>query len=300
MVNLELYRVFYYTAKAGSISKAAQELHIAQPSASLAIKQLEDSLHTNLFHRTPRGVSLTSEGSTLFAYIEQAYELIMSAESKLDEVAKMGGGEVRIAASISVIQYVLLPHMERFHREYPTIEIKVVHGSTLGCLKLLKEGKIDFCIVRLPIEDESLMKTSLLSIQDCFVAGEKYKHLSEAPVSMKELAEYPLVVFPPHMTSRQAMNRLMASYGVTFEPKYEIGSLQLLIGFAQANLGISYVVREFVTKELDEGSLFEVKLKDQIPRIEFGIVRMKQLAIPVAAQHFIDQMLEGADVEADD
>ncbi|RJE86177.1 LysR family transcriptional regulator [Paenibacillus sp. 1011MAR3C5] len=72
VVNLELYRIFYYTAKAGSISKAAQQLHMAQPSASLAVKQLEDSLQTNLFHRTPRGVSLTSEGRTLFAYIEQA------------------------------------------------------------------------------------------------------------------------------------------------------------------------------------------------------------------------------------
>lgn len=300
MVNLEWYRIFYFTAKAGSISKAALQLHMAQPSASLAIKQLEDALQTNLFHRTPRGVSLTSEGHTLFSYIEQAYELIMSAESKLDEVANMGGGEIRIAASISVIQYVLLPHLERFHQEYPTIDIKVSHHSTQGCLKQLKEGRIDFCIVRLPVEDEAFTTTSLLSIQDCFVAGEKYKHLSESGLTMKELAEHPLIVFPPHMTSRQAMDRLMASYGVTLEPRYEIGSLQLLIGFAQANLGISYVVKEFVKKELKEGSLFEVKMKEAIPRIDFGIVQMKHLAIPVAAQHFIDQLLEDADAKGDD
>ncbi|REK71840.1 LysR family transcriptional regulator [Paenibacillus paeoniae] len=298
MVNLELYRVFYYTAKAGSISKAAQQLHMAQPSASLAIKQLEDSLQTNLFHRTPRGVSLTSEGQTLFAYIEQAYELIMSAESKLDEVANLGGGEIRIAASVSVIQYVLMPHLERFHRQYPTINIKLSPGSTRACLKMLKEGKIDFCIVRLPIEDESLTTTSLLSIQDCFVAGEKYRHLSESPISLKELAaKYPLVVFPPHMTSRQAMDQLMASFGVTLTPKYEIGSLHVLIGLAQANLGLSYVVKEFVKKELEEGSLLEVKVKESIPRIDFGIVRMKHLAIPVAAQQFINEMLDEAGVK---
>ncbi|MFD0590350.1 LysR family transcriptional regulator [Paenibacillus sp. GCM10027627] len=290
MINLELYRVFFFAAQEGSISKAAQRLHITQPSASLAVKQLEESLQTTLFHRSTRGVSLTNEGQTLFTYIEQAYELIMSAESKMDEVASLNGGEVRIAASISVIEHILLPHMKAFHRLYPDIKIKIEHHSTHGCLKLLREGKIDFCVVRLPVRDEAFEETKLLSIQDCFVTGEKYKHLAEEAVSLKELAQYPLIVFPAHMTSRKAMDRFLASHGIALAPSLEIGSLQLLVGFAQANLGISYVIGEFVAKELAAGSLYKVKVEEPIPKVDLGIVRMKSFAMSAAAQRFLDLM----------
>ncbi|MBH5319684.1 LysR family transcriptional regulator [Paenibacillus sp. GSMTC-2017] len=293
MINLELYRIFYFAAQAGSISKAAQQLHITQPSASLAIKQLEESMSTVLFKRTTRGVSLTNEGETLFAYVEQAYELLMSGESKMSDVASLNGGEVRIASYTSVIRNVLLPYVKSFHQQYPTIKINILDHSTAPCLKLLKEGKIDFCVVRLPIHDETLQSTKLLSIQDRFVVGEKYKHLADGPgVSLRELAHYPHILFPPHMPSRKALDHFLASHGLVIQPAFEIGTLQLLTGFAEAGLGVAYVIREFVQREISEGALFEVKVKEEIPPIDLGIVQVKQLPLSVAAEQFIELMLK--------
>ncbi|MGV2644932.1 LysR family transcriptional regulator, partial [Clostridium perfringens] len=72
-INMEWYRVFYWTARLGSLSKAAEHLHITQPAVSHTIKHLEGTIGGPLFFRTTRGVKLTSEGDVLFRYIEQAF-----------------------------------------------------------------------------------------------------------------------------------------------------------------------------------------------------------------------------------
>lgn len=246
-----------------------------------------------LFKRTTKGVSLTNEGETLFAYVEQAYELLMSGESKMSDVASLKGGEVRIASSTSVIRNVLLPYLKSFHHQYPNIKINISDHYTSACLKLLKEGKIDFCVVRLPVQDEALLSTKLITIQDRFVVGEKYKHLAEEPgISLKELADYPHILFPQNMTSRKALDKFIASHGLVLNAAFEIASLQLLTGFAAAGLGVSYVIKEFVQRELADGTLFEVKVKEHIPPIDLGIVQLKQLPLSVAAEQFIAVMMK--------
>ena len=72
--NLEAYKVFYYVAKCGSVTKAAGELSISQPAVSQAVKQLENSLDVSLFPRAAKGVRLTGEGELLYSYVAKGYE----------------------------------------------------------------------------------------------------------------------------------------------------------------------------------------------------------------------------------
>ncbi|MGO4271510.1 LysR family transcriptional regulator, partial [Paenibacillus sp. TAF58] len=147
MVNFELYKVFYLTAKSGSLSKAAKELFITQPSVSHSIKLLEDTLGLQLFARTSKGVELTKEGAVLYSYIEQAYNFISLAEEKLSELRNFSSGEIKIGGSDSLCKHYLLPFLESFHVQYPHVQINLVHGTTPEIVKHLKEGKIDIGIV---------------------------------------------------------------------------------------------------------------------------------------------------------
>ena len=122
-INLELYRIFYITAKLGSISKAAKELFTSQPAVSQSIKLLEGKLGGELFHRTPRGVSLTLEGEVLFKYIEQGYGLMMTAERKFSELKNLNSGQVRIAVCSAVCKYYLMKYIEIYNLNYPNIKI---------------------------------------------------------------------------------------------------------------------------------------------------------------------------------
>ena len=142
--SLEYYKVFYYTAKCGSVTKAAAELNISQPAVSQALKQLEQSLDTELFYRASKGMHLTAEGELLFSYVKNGYEQIEMGVQKVRQMQNMELGEIRIGASDMTLQFYLLPYLEKFHEQYPAIKVYVTNAPTPRTLEGLKENRIDF------------------------------------------------------------------------------------------------------------------------------------------------------------
>jgi len=288
--NYELYKVFYWAAKTGSLTQAAKALYLTQPSVSHAIKQLEERVGLTLFYRNAKGVSLTQEGKILFSYIEQSQILISLAEEKMEALKSLESGELRIGGSDSLFKHYLLPYLEDFHVRYPGIKLHLKHGTTPEVISYLKEGRIDLGVVRMPIVDAQLEVTESTELQDCFVAGERYAELSGQTLTMEELMKYPIILFSRNSRVRMAINELFEKYGHELKPDIEVGSVDLLIEFARRGLGISYVTREFVAKELKEGSLFEVKLDVEIPPSKVGIMVMRNLPISAAATKFIEMV----------
>ena len=108
-INLEYYKIFYYTAKQKSVTLAAEKLSISQPAVSQAIKHLEKDLGCALFVRTAKGVRLTKEGEMLFSYVERGCEAILSGEKRLLEMLNLEKGEICIGASDMTLKYYLSP-----------------------------------------------------------------------------------------------------------------------------------------------------------------------------------------------
>lgn len=288
--NYELYKVFYWAAKTGSLTKAAKALYLTQPSVSHAIKQLEDSFGISLFYRTSKGVTLTQEGTMLYSYIEQSHILISLAEEKMAALKNLDSGELRIGGSDSLFKHYLLPYLEDFHRHHPGIKLHLNHGTTPEIITFLKEGRIDLGVVRMPIVDSQLEVTESIKLQDCFVAGARYAELKDVVLTLDMLLQHPVILFSRNSRARMAITELFQNYGYTLKPEIEVGSVELLIEFARKGLGISYVTREFVSNELEEGSLFEIQLDVQLPPTHVGIMIMRNMPLSSAASRFIEQV----------
>jgi LysR family cyn operon transcriptional activator len=294
MGSLEWYRVFYITAKAGSFSKAAEELFITQPAVSYAIKQLEERLEGQLFFRTSKGVKLTSEGELLFGYIEKAYHLIETGEKQLSSIHDLQSGEIKIGASDTLCKHFLLPHVEEFHGSFPGIKLQVTNRTTQETIQLLKQGRVDFGIVNLPIaDDRQLIIQESMELQDTFVAGIAYKEkeLDRSPIGLEQLTSYPLLLLEKGSSIRHYVDRFAQDQGLTLKPEIELGSIDLLVEFARIGLGIACVIRNFVTDELASGLLVEIKLREPIPPRRVGVVTLKGVPLSAAANHFIGMLL---------
>ncbi|WP_309121202.1 LysR family transcriptional regulator [Paenibacillus sp.] len=287
-INHELYKVFYWAAKTGSLSQAAKALFLTQPSVSHAIKQLEQSFGVALFTRTSQGVELTQEGSVLYSYIEQSHILIALAEEKMAALKNLESGELRIGGSDSLFKHYLLPHLEQFHEQHPGVKLHLNHGTTPEVITFLKEGRIDLGVVRMPIVEPQLEVKESFQLQDCFVAGARYAELRGKTLSLQELLRHSIILFSRNSRARMAITELFQHYGYSIKPEIEVGSVDLLIEFARRGLGISYVTREFVSKELEEGSLFEVRLDVPIPPSHVGIMTMRNMPLSRAASAFIE------------
>ena len=112
-INLEHYRIFYEVSRCGGITAAARALCVSQPAVSQSLRQLEESLGSQLFVRTPRGVRLTQAGQLLDGYVSRGLESILAGENLLKKWNNLEEGEVRIGASDMTLRFFLLSYLER-------------------------------------------------------------------------------------------------------------------------------------------------------------------------------------------
>jgi DNA-binding transcriptional LysR family regulator len=288
--NLEGYRAFLAVAQSGSFSKAAEKLNVTQPAVSHAIRRLEERLGGPLFYRAPAGVRLTSEGEVLHKFVSQAFLLLENGERKIGELRELIGGVVKIGAGDTLCRHYLLPHLEAFHREHPQVKIQVTNRTTRETIALLKEGKIDFGIVNLPVKDSQLVIRESIPLHDCFVAGEAFRDLAGRTLSWHELAEHPLILLEQGSSIRAYIDRFAKGQGVTIQPEFELGSIDLLIQFAQSGLGIACVIREFVVDELARGTLHEVRLDVPLPPRRVGLVTLRDVPLSATASRFFEKL----------
>lgn len=286
-MNLELYRAFSAVAAAGNISKAAEQLYISQPAVSRAIKQLEELLECPLFFRTSKGVQLTPEGELLYRYIKQAFDYIFIAEKKLGEVKSLLSGELRIGASDTLCKYYLAPYLKLFNTLYPAIKICVVSPTTPRIIELLKAGRLDFGIVNLPLEDAQIAQKAVMSIQDCFVGGAKYRHLSYQMQHLEEIVRFPLLLLEKECNSRRFIDQYFKQNQLEVCPDFELGNYDLLLHFARNDFGIACVIKNFVQPELNQENLFEIKPIAKIPPRHIGVVWLKEVPLSAAAKELI-------------
>ena len=290
-VNLELYKIFYHVVKAGSISKASQELFISQPAVSQSIKKLESRIGGQLFTRAPKGIVLTPEGEVLFKYIEQGYNMFMLAEKKFMEAINLDSGTIRIGASDMTLKYFLLPHLEEFHQRYAKVKIKVTNMPSPQTIEALKTGAIDFGVVSLPLAaDDSLEVNPVMEIQDCFVANEQFQELAGREVSIHELVNYPLIMLERKTTTRQYIDDYLLRHSISLEPEFELATSDLIVEFACRGLGVSCVMRDFARESIEKGLLFEINLKEKIPARQIAVVTLRNVPLTAAAKKFMELM----------
>ncbi len=287
-IDLEYYKIFYHVVKAGSFTQAGEELCISQPAVSQAIRLLETNLGSRLFIRVPKGVRLTPEGEVLFSYIQRGYEHILMGEAQFRKMLDLENGEIRIGASDMTLQFYLLPYLELFHQSYPGIKVTVSNAPTPDTLEYLYEGKIDFGVVTEPFEARpEIHSLPVRELQDIFVAGSKFRELKDRILDYKELEELPIICLEHNTSTRRFMDEYLASVGVILKPEFELAMSDIIVKFAERNLGIGCVVEDFAKEYLDAGKLFKLKFRTELPKRHFCIITGSLNPISSAAKELL-------------
>lgn len=288
-INFEYYKVFYFVASTGSMTKASEILCLTQPAVSQSIRQLEKSIGTALFVRRSKGMELTTEGKVLFDYVKEGYEQIISGEAKVREMLGLTDGTIRIGASDMTLQFYLLPYLEKFHSEYPGINVSVTNAPTPSTIDHLKAGRIDFGVVSTPFSDiEGLDIYNGRKINDIFVAGSKFEELKGRKLSYKELLEYPIICLEQNTSTRHYIDSFLVDNGVKLEPEFELSTSSIVVQFAVRNLGIGCVVQDFAEEELKSGKLFKLEFDKEIPAREICVISNKKNPASKAAEALLE------------
>jgi len=273
--NLSTYRIFFEVAKQGNISKAAESLYISQPAISKTIVRLEDNLNVKLFKRNSRGVSLTEEGEVLFRHVEEAIHHIEEAENALQKMKDYHIGHLDIGASTTLCRYILLPYLKKFMEEFPNIQINLKNQDSAKNIQVLEAQDIDIALVAIPKHLSPNQKVILeQEVEDIFVASPKYienlKALHGNNFSLFQNAT--VMLMDDKNVSRHYIDMYIRENQLDFKQVIALNTMDLLIDFAKIDMGISCVIRSFVEKDLENGSLVQIDIAPPIPRRKIGFM----------------------------
>ncbi len=259
--NLSLYSAFIAAAQSGSILGAAQKLYISQPAVSKSIHKLEASLNTVLFDRTSKGVTLTEDGRILYDNVKSAFEYIENGEETIMNRNKLGIGHIRIGVSSTLCKYVLLPYLAAYTKINPHINISIECHSSGDTFERLTSGKVDIGLMARPDNASSLVCHNLGLIHDTFVATPQYvSNMEQRSDRNPTIGQYAnVMMLNRENVTRQYVDRYISETIYHGQNYFEIDSMDLLIEFALTGIGIGCVIREFVSSELERGTLIEIK-----------------------------------------
>lgn len=267
--NLAKYKIFLSVAENKSISKAAGQLFISQPAVSITIKKLEESLNTTLFIRKSKGVELTEKGRQLYDSSKKALSILHETENLLR--FPQNTGYLRIAASNVLCKYFLMPYLKEFTNVYPSTDISITCTSSVNACSMIEECNIDLALVAKPENSRIMKYHSIGFIEYIFVCTPTYR--DKLNCKNDDIFEYAnIMLLNKDNVSRMHLNNYYAQNNIMPLHILEVNDMDMLIEFAKMGIGISYVVKQFVTKELQTGSLIEIQLSKPIPKREIGFI----------------------------
>lgn len=286
-VSTELYRAFYGVGLHMSFSKAAKAAGVSQSAVSQSVKQLERELNMQLFERTTKSVAFTPEGKVLFDTVAQAFSILDDGVIQLVNRVERDRESLKISASDTLCRHFLLPYLREWQMEYPETGLQIYNRPSPLCVEAVRNNKCTLGIVNIYtelLEDRQMEVIPLMNLHDVFVGGAQYKR--KRRYTIEEIMLEPMLLLESGSASRIFFDELLADYQKS--PDFELGSLDVLLDLLRINMGISLVPREFVEKELAEGTLVELKSSIQVPSRQVGLVRSRMAPLPESASQFID------------
>ncbi len=284
-INYEYYRIFYFAAKYKNITQAADILHNSQPNISRTIKLLEHDLGCRLFVRSNRGISLTPEGEQLYSHVKIAVEHLMSAEDEIKMLTKLHKGVVCVGASETALHLLLLPALKKYKETNPGVRIRIQNHLTRQAIASVKQGTVDFAVVASPADIPDVFHVrSLMPFQDILIGGNAFSHLTEYPVSLAQICQYPHVSLGEDTMSYRFYENFYRSFGLNLKPDFEAATTDQILPMVKNNLGLGFFPEELAKEALTAGDLCRIPLKEQIPVREIFLVEQKKRPLSVAAE----------------
>lgn len=286
-INYELYKVFYYVASYLSFSEASKKLYISQSAVSQSIKTLEKKLGQSLFIRSTKRVKLTPAGEILFKHIEPAMNLISRGENQLLDTGNLARTQLHIGASDTICRYFLVKYLKKFHQKFPDVPIRVTNATSIQCVELLSQGKVDLIVTNFPNShlNHSFIRKTVANFTDVFIGGSAYSSLRDQEISFARLRQYPILMLDRRSTTSEFLHNLFLQHQLELVPQIEISSNDLLIDLARIGLGIAFIPDYCLAK--DSRDLFVLKTKEKMPMRQMVVSINPSLPLSASAEEFL-------------
>ncbi|ANH94650.1 MULTISPECIES: LysR family transcriptional regulator [unclassified Streptomyces] len=252
-MQLQQLQYFVAVAETRHFTRAADLVHVAQPSLSQQIKALERELGADLFQRARGNITLTDAGEALLPLARRILADADTARHEVQELAQLRRGRVRLGATPSLCTGLLPDVLRAFHDRYPGIRLLVEEGGSHDLVRELARGALDLALVVLPLPSPSPALTTVELLREDLVVVSSSDVPPPGPagrrtVRIADLAGARLVMFRHGYDLRELTVAACRAEG--FEPEFAVegGEMDAVLGFVRAGLGVAVVPRMVATR----------------------------------------------------
>lgn len=243
---MELHQLRYFVAVAreGSISRAAANLFLAQPSLSTQIRKLEQDVGTELFERLSRRVVLTAAGEAFLEHAERALAELEHGRERVADVLGVHRGRVSVGVLPSVAAHLLPPVLAGFRNAHPGVRVQLVeHDVSREFEQMVRGGDLDLAITRLPVTLPGLHWHTLVREPILLLVPPDHPLRDRGPVPLRALADEEFVSMRAGYGLRELADQLCAAAGFTPRVALETGQLFIVRGMVHAGMGVALLPR---------------------------------------------------------
>ncbi|TRZ40586.1 LysR family transcriptional regulator [Niallia circulans] len=291
-MELRVLRYFLAVAREGSITAAADSLHVTQPTLSRQLKDLEQALGKKLFIRSSHSIILTDEGLILRQRAEEIVNMVSKLEAEFTAMEDTVSGDVYIGGGETKVMKQIASVVKEVQLKYPNIRYHLYSGNEEDVTDRLDKGLLDFCLL---IQPADLSKYNYINIPDKDVWGVVMR--KDSPLAVKATIQSADLLNVPLICSRQAIqqsyskNEFADWFGEDFEKLNVVTTYNLAFNAAiMVEEGIGYAIT--LDKIVNTSSDSNLCFRPLNPKLESGlnIVWKKHHVFSTAASVFLQDI----------
>lgn len=254
-MELRQLKYFVELAQAGSMSRAASLLSIAQPAISRQLRNLEEEVGLPLFIRTGRGVELTEAGRV---FLERSVLILEKMDDLSEEIRGLKGvisGKVRVGLPPTESQFLAAPLVLRIKEKYPNVSLQIVEAFSGDVNEWLATGRIDLALFYRTSRSSQVICEGLVEESLCLVSSHSFDG-PDRDFSFEELADFKLILPSARHGLRALIEKVSLQLNVPLNVNFEVDSLLAIKDLVEESIGLTVLPYMSVRREVENGQLF--------------------------------------------
>lgn len=279
---------FIQVAQQKNFSRAAKQLGYSQAAVTIQIKQLENELGVRLFDRIGKQINLTHQGVTFYEY---AVAILKNVESAKDAVVtpRELSGRLCIGAIESVCSFALPALIKQYHSLYPAVNINIITGSPADLLHMMDGNMVDLVYF---LDKRMYNPKWIKELEEpediVFVASTSHPLAGRENLDLLEVLSHPFILTEKNASYRFMLDQYLNARNLEIKPFLEIGNTEFIISLLHDNLGISFLPRFIIQRDLDKHHLTTLNVDDFYMRIWRQIVYHKDKWVTKEMSAFLE------------
>lgn len=265
-MNIQQFEVFRTITQAKSFTKAAKILNFTQPAISSQVKQLEENFNISLFERGNTGVRLTEAGKKFYEYGEKILAVYAELETEIAKISGENKEYIYVGASYTAGNYFLPTSIITFKELNPSVHIRLDIGHSKDIIENIKDRTVDIGVIEGNLtNDSNLEKIKIESNELVLIVPPRNEWIERNTLTIADLLSEPFVAREEESTIRHFVDTYLKTIGLSFDNfniVTEVTNWEAIKEAVMRNKGVSLVPYPVVRREIEEGRLLRVEVKD--------------------------------------